>query len=143
MAQEIRQQKSSEDSSWMDHFFDLFNIADIVHLVLTPVLIVVNFPANPWIGLETQRVLASFIACALMLKAYDWLRLFEQTSFYILLIKETLLDVGYFLLLFIIALMMFGFPMMFLNFNRVEEGTQFVGEVSGNRVIDAVLSQYA
>ena len=112
-----------------------------MHLILLPVLIVTNFGDGVRIGYETQRVIGAILSTALLLKAYDWLRMFEPTAFYILLIKETIKDIKFFLILFLIALMMFGFPMMLLNFNRHEENT-VVPEVAGVSVLDALLGQY-
>ena len=49
------------------------------------------------------------------MKGYDWMRLFERTAFYILLIQETIADVAPFLTLLVISLLMFGFPMIMLD----------------------------
>ena len=62
--------------------------------------------------------MAAIASCTLMLKVFDWLRLFEKTAFYILLVEETLKDVSSFLILLVTALMMFGVPMVMLNLNR-------------------------
>ena len=62
--------------------------------------------------------MAAIATCCLLAKVYDWLRLFKQTAFYILLINETLKDTGSFLILLFVALMMFGVPMIMLNLNR-------------------------
>ena len=83
--------------------------------------------------------MAAIITFALMIKMYDALRLFEKPAFYILLISETFKDVLSFLLLFLIALMMFGFPTMFINLNRPVD-MQIIGSVSGVAFLDAVLT---
>ena len=62
--------------------------------------------------------MAAIASCTLMLKVFDWLRLFEKTAFYILLVEVTLKDVSSFLILLVTALMMFGVPMVMLNLNR-------------------------
>ena len=49
------------------------------------------------------------------LKAFYWLRLFSQTSFYIRLIIETISDIKYFLILFIFILMTFGNALLILD----------------------------
>ena len=66
-------------------------------------------------------LLSSFATLSILVKAMDWMRLFDQTSFYILLIGQTLNDVFAFLILIIMSLLMFGFPMIMLNMNRSEE----------------------
>ena len=47
---------------------------------------------------------------------FDWLRLFDRTSFLIKLVQQTLKDIIAFLLLFIIALVMIGSAMYALEF---------------------------
>ena len=46
-------------------------MVDLVHLILTPLLIISNVPADKIISLETQRVLASLVTCSLMVKMFD------------------------------------------------------------------------
>ncbi len=50
-----------------------------------------------------------------MIKLFDWLRLFEETAKYISLLEETINDTFSFLVLIIVALSMFGVPMVILN----------------------------
>lgn len=52
-----------------------------------------------------------------MVKLFDWLRLFEDTAFYILLVSETMSDIKAFMILLVIAMLMFGLPMMMLSLN--------------------------
>ena len=61
-----------------------------------------------FIPLETLRVLAAFATCITLLRLINWMRLFEDTSFYVLLIRVTIDDIKYFMLLLIISLLMFG-----------------------------------
>lgn len=67
------------------------------------------------------RIVAALASSTIMLKVFDWLRLLEKTSFFIFLLERTLIDSFYFLLLFAVALAMFGFPMFILNKNRTED----------------------
>ena len=53
-----------------------------------------------------------------------------------------MIDVYPFLLLFFVSLVMFGFPLIFLNYNRNADENGIVGQVSGIAIIDAVLFQY-
>ena len=78
-------------------------------------------PNDPLISLETLRIMAAIATFSMILKMYDWMRLFEATSFYILLIGETMNDIAAFMLLLGIALTMFGVPMMMLDLNRSNE----------------------
>ena len=76
-----------------------------------------------------------------MIKVFDWLRLFEGTAFYILLVQETLKDVQSFMILLIAALMMFGMPMVMLNLNRAE-GDEIVNETFSFWGLNLLLNQY-
>ena len=59
--------------------------------------------------LRGMSAIASF---ALLAKLYDWLRLFETTSFYIELIRATLFDIAAFMILFATAIFLTGIPAM-------------------------------
>ena len=37
-------------------------------------------------AVEPLRVLAAFASCFILVKMFDWLRLFEETAFYVLLV---------------------------------------------------------
>ena len=56
----------------------------------------------------------------MMLKFLDWLRVFEPTAFYVLLMTETIADTKIFIILIVFAMMMFGIPLSILNENRTE-----------------------
>ena len=56
------------------------------------------------------------------IKTFYWMRLFSGTSFYIKLIRETLSDVKYFLILFLFSMMLFGNALSVMNQGRSEEG---------------------
>ena len=57
----------------------------------------------------------------LVVKLYDWLRLFENTASYILLTETTIYDIRIFLILIVFSLMVFGVPMVILNLSRRED----------------------
>ena len=60
-------------------------------------------------------VLGAFSSFTILLKAFDWMRLFDESSFYILLLKETIGDIKYFMILFMLSLFMFGVPLALLS----------------------------
>jgi len=66
------------------------------------------------------RLFAAFGSCFTLLKVLDWLRLYEKTAFYVLLVTETLNDIKYFLLVLLTTLMMFGAPLLMLNRSGAE-----------------------
>ena len=99
----------------MDYFTSLQNIGDIICLTLTPTLCLTNFGHTPNMGVETQAYMGAVVSFFLISKCFDWLRIFEETSFYIMLIFATIQDIGSFMILFMVALVMFAFPLVILN----------------------------
>ena len=78
----------SDNSIW--DYFGPQNIGDIICLTLTPVLCLTNYGDVPSIELETQAYMGAIVAFFLVSKCFDWLRIFEETSFYITLIINTI-----------------------------------------------------
>ena len=78
--------------------------------------------------MSSVRVFASVASMMIILKVFDWLRLFEATAYIILLVKHTLIDIGYFMIVILFALLMFGFPMVILNQNRSSEESELVSD---------------
>jgi hypothetical protein len=75
------------------------------------------------------------------LKVFDWLRLFGKTSFFILLMTETLWEIRYFMVLIFLTLAMFGIPMAVLNQNR-EEDQNVISKTFDLWIIDMIINQY-
>ena len=126
----------------IDHWKDLWGVIDQIHLTLNFIIIISCLPNEPWINIQVLRIMAAFAMCATLGKGYDWMRLFEKTSFYILLIQETIKDVSPFLLLLMISLLMFGFPMIMLDLLDTGEETLLIERLSGSIVFDLILNQY-
>ena len=117
------------------------NFVDIAHLSLYMFLVLIRATAPGLIVGETKRMLAALTSLLLVVKTFDWLQLFTETAFYMRLIRQTIWDIKYFLIIFVMALTMFGLPMMFLNFGEDQEAS-LVTSVSGNFLLDSLLSQY-
>ena len=71
----------------------------------------------------------------------SWIRLFEGLSFYVILIIETIKDIAYFVIMFLICIAMFASAMMILNQERfyvpaMPDNTKFVN-ATGNDIIEA------
>ena len=96
------------------------------------------------IGLEVDkkrlRLLAAIASCLLLAKLYDWLRLFEATSFYIQLIKVTVYEISAFMILLVIALCMFGIPMLLINQGRRDEESEYVSTFIGLPILDTIIN---
>ena len=68
------------------------------------------------IKLEYLIIIAAVNSLSLSLKSFDWLRLIEKTAFYINLIGQTMTDIQSFIILLLASFMLFGMPMLMLNF---------------------------
>ena len=90
-----------------------------------------------------NRTLCTFVLISQGMKAIiDWLRLFDNTSFYVTLILKTFIDIVYFLLIILLLLVYIGnaMYMLHLNANHDEEGTDIVEPVFGNLLVDSTLN---
>ena len=134
---EIKQFCSLE-SKW-EYFTELWNWIDLSGLILTLMIIVLTLFEQSFMSTETLRITASFASFSLAFKFYDWLRLFEGTSFFIQLIEQTFKDVRWFLILFFVALIAFGIPMSMLDLNRDEESA-LISASYGFWIIDAIVN---
>ena len=85
--------------------------------------------------------MASFVVFFFGIKAFDWLRLFEQTSFFVRLITETLQDICYFALIFLLTLGFVGTTMFMLSIGG-KGSPAIVNRVTGNFLLDSMLNQY-
>ncbi len=98
------------------YFLNFWNTIDSFITFSVAFIVVMSYnPFDDVIEMSDIRVVASLSSCAIMLKVFDWLRLFNKTAFYIQLIEETLRDSYHFLTLILVALLMFGVPMVILN----------------------------
>ena len=61
--------------------------------------------------------IAAFSIFKILVKFFDWLRMFDSTAFYVSLLKRTLIDISDFMMLFFVALAMFGSVMYMLQLN--------------------------
>ena len=123
------------------YWCQLSNIIDVTGFLLVLFLLFVTGFQIHAIPLETLRVLAAFATCITLLRLIDWMRLFEDTSFYVMLIKQTIDDIKYFVLLLIIALLMFGVPVLMLDMNSAE-GSELIDDNFHFWLLDLMFNQY-
>ena len=105
----------------MNHYRSVWNVNDAIWLTLCPVIVLTSIPSQTWIDIDSLASMAAFATFSMFVKVLDWMRLFDQTSFYIRLIKKTGKDIAAFLGLLFISLMMFGIPLIMLNNSRTDE----------------------
>ena len=123
----------------------MYNILDVLQLGTTLWITIANLPHGGSSAIETHRVIAAFSMIILWFKLFDWLRLFEETAFYIELLFKTLYDIRVFIIIFIVTLAMFGSSMFMLQSNAtvlVELGKNLVDHYFNFFLVDLVLNQY-
>lgn len=73
-------------------------ISMLLNLVVHVAILKIMFDEdNGLMSLQLLRATAAMTSCILIIKIFDWFRLFEETAFYIRLLFVTLEDIGYFL----------------------------------------------
>ena len=114
---------------------------DLVHLVIVFIMHLSNFMGVGRIGLGPASILAAFAVFSLIIKFYEWLRIFEKPAFYIYLIGQTIDEIKAFIILYITSLLLFGFPLLMLNFYSYADLPVYES-LSGISLIDALMNQY-
>ena len=104
---------------------NFWNIVDLIAIPLTTVLTIHWLSSwileASWIDTKTLRVIAALASLLLISKIFDWLRLFDRTAFYVQLLGSTLNEIKEFILLFVVALLLFGLPLSMLNKTRYQD----------------------
>lgn len=93
----------------------------MLYLSLIVLVVATSYEPETYMSMDHLRGIASVASCAIMLKMFDWLRLFEGTAFYILLIEKTIADIKSFMILMVIILAVFGIPVRVLDKFRTKE----------------------
>ena len=119
----------------------MWNINDLIWLALSPIIIIFSIPAKTLISLECLQALTAIASFSMMVKVFDWMRLFEGTSFYVLLIIQTIKEIKFFMLLVVISMITFGLPMSFLNLHRSSEEL-IIEDSFPNFIPNMLMNQY-
>lgn len=82
-------------------------------------LLIASMTDYNFTSIQTRRIMSAMLTFILWLKIFDWMRMFDATSFYVKLISQTLFDIIPFAcFIFPICLLSFGCAMICLSFNR-------------------------
>ena len=95
-------------------YFRLGNLIDLTYIVLNFVVLILYF-FDDETSLDTLRTIAAISYCALWLRVFEWLRLFDSTAFFIKLIVMTFDYITYFMIIMIVWYMMFYSALDILN----------------------------
>ena len=91
---------------------------------------------------DEVRVVAAISVFIMWMKMFDWLRLFEPTSFYIKLVTATFNDLTSFMLLFLTGLAMFGSSMYMLQLSSTSRDDSVIDSLLGHFFLDSLVNQY-
>lgn len=125
-----------------EYFTSVYNLIDIYCFGSSLWIVVVSVFQIEIPSLEAQRVIAAFALLFMWIKVLDWLRLFQETAFFIRLITETIYDIRWFILIFFCALSSFGCSLYMLQFNVPQGQNDVLPEVFGQFIIDVFYNQY-
>ena len=85
------------------------------------VILIFSFAFNLFVlfGYEFDNVsrvktIAAIVVLCLVLKLFEWLKIYDETSFYISLLQQTILDIMHFVLIYIVAISAVGLSTMFI-----------------------------
>ena len=103
----------------LDYFKSLYNYIDLLQYLGTIYVVVSNMIGYDESSMLLKRDLCAFVLISQGIKVIvDWLRLFDNTSFYVTLIIRTFVDVAYFLLILLILLIYAGNAMYMLDLSK-------------------------
>jgi hypothetical protein len=112
------------------NWFDIFGLLSVLTITVIQMSTQLSIQSDTYIpgeyfdytaglvDVHVLRIVAAGASFCLIAKLFDWLRLFDSTSFYIMLLVETIMDIRAFLILVVTSLMLFGVPMVMINLNR-------------------------
>ena len=124
------------------YFMYAWNWMDLPLILTTALILIASVPQETMIEIDYLRPEAAIVSCLLLLKLYNWMRLFDSTAFYIKLVRVTLWDIRFFVILILTAVAAFGIPLIVLNLELstdsqiLREGQLFY------RIINMLFAQY-
>ena len=75
-------------TSYKEYFTSIMHLNDTFWLIITPMIVISSVPTQTIVfEMEDLRMLSALAVFSMMIKLLDWLRLFDQTAFYIFLIR--------------------------------------------------------
>ena len=127
------------------YWYSPYNWNDLFQYLGTVFIIVINLFWKSGIALEQERNICAFVLISQGAKmVLDWLRLFDNTSFYVTLIIKTIRDIGYIAVIIVIILVYIGSAMYMLQLNSdqsVEEAA-IIRPIFDSFLVDSMVNQY-
>lgn len=129
-------------STFKEYIFTFPNAFDIFQLLSTFTIVAMNLHSSHNVNTDMIRVVAAVSVFLLWMKMFDWLRLFEPTSFYIKLVTATFSDMSSFMLLFLTGLAMFGSSMYMLQLSSQSSKDTIIESNVDHFFLDSLINQY-
>ena len=107
-----------KSDSNLDYLLDYWNINDLIYLIINSFVMICNLLGH---YKEWQVTLSAIAVCFLWFKVFDWLRLFDTTAFFVLLIQQTIRSILSFLIILVFCYLMFGSAFYIINLNIEDE----------------------
>ena len=128
----------------LDYFKSPYNYIDMYQYLGTIWVVVSTLGDFGLMSKIAKRNMCTFVLISQGTKAIiDWLRLFDDMSFYVTLIVRTFIDIGYFLFIILILLVYVGNAMYMLHLNaNFGEDNEIVQTVFENFIVDSTLNQF-
>ena len=128
----------------MNYLKDPYNYNDLFQFLATIWIVVSNVSSPNAPTIIDKRNVATFVLLGQGTKAVlDWLRLFDNTSFYVTLILKTIIDIGYIGMIIIIIFVYIGSALYMLQLNVAStEDADIINPIFGMFLIDTFLNQY-
>ena len=127
------------------YLYSPYNWNDLFQYLVTVFIIVINLFWKSGIALEQERNLCAFVLISQGAKmVLDWLRLFDNTSFYVTLILKTIRDIGYIAVIIVIILVYIGSAMYMLQLNSDQSvaDAAIITPIFNSFLVDSMINQY-
>ena len=97
---------------------------------------------NVSVEMDTLRLVCTLNCLSMWVRLLYWLNLFKNTSYFILLIKQTLIDIRYFAFIMIMIIVTFANIISFLDIHKGDDGLHIIQEETGYHWFDSLFYVY-
>ena len=106
---------------WSKYFFNWVNVVDLLQFSVNVTIILLNlFDLCP---LRGQRMMAAFAVILIFYKFFEWMKLFDLTTFYISLIESTIKSIASFMIIMTCWYFTIGTVIYILDLGNITEDT--------------------
>ena len=135
----------------LQYFNNFWNLVYVCANVLPIFIVTEHGGKNLNLEQNTLVQLASFQTVILWLMLFYWCRIHPELAFYVKMVQETIYDIGYFMIMLFLCIMMFANGIFVLNrgtannyledFESLEQSPLFPASFN-NEYFDAIMSQW-